>query len=511
MNANTILRFLLVIALCSFFFSLFLPLLLLKAPPVPPMVALSTKEQAIILKHRKPDQIKLLLERYRTEHTLPVYFDRYFKTLNLNDLFEDYAYYHDKHRRDYCKLKKTADGKKPTYPSPGILVFRPWESSGLANVMIGLTSSFLLSLLSGRLFFINWQGHYYCNIHAKNLFTQPHPYFNWWYEDFITTDLIGRCQENYPSFKIPPIHDNSQREYYGNLEVTHRKRESDYMFELLKCLNVTEEFDRFGPLVEITSNQFFLSLFIQYNPYHDHLLNIMFKEQDMFGPLARFLFHPIPSIQEKIDKFIVNHNIYVSDQIKESERMYSSTKNLRNHNGDVIMYGIQIRRNENEKQIDWFRESHEPYFWDACKKELIDRHDIYFHGKPYRIMVISDNSTTIENARKVFGKDMVLHYDEQNLSFSRDSESIKNALIDAWLYSYSQGFIVSKHSTFGNLGHGRASIKPFIVYHQKEKCMWFKPATSEPEFHWYGRHRDINCRNVISRLKKERENEKKKN
>ncbi|KAG2377601.1 hypothetical protein C9374_009117 [Naegleria lovaniensis] len=485
MHLSHLLRFLLVVGGCSFLFSVFVPLLLVKPPSI------SDQGRSELLKRADTNSARKVIEEYRKEHQLPNYFDRYLTTWNFNDLLEDYVDFHEKHTREFCQ--PADDELSSSKKKVGILVFRPWQSSGLANVMIGLTSSFMLSLLSGRLFFINWYGHYYCNIHAKNLFQKPHPRYNWWYEDFLTDSNVNECARNYPTLKIPTLFDDSLKNYYGNLELTHRARESDYMFELLKCLNITEEFDRMGPIIEITSNQYFLPLLYQFNPYHSALLHLMFRDADMFGPLSRFLYHPLPSIQQKIDKYLEEHDIYSSPHLLENRRQ-----------GNTVMYGIQIRRNENEKQMDWFREKHEKYFWQACRQELLSKHNQLFPNQDYKIMVISDNITVVDHAKMEFGHDKILHYEEQKLTFTRDSESIVGALIDAWLFSHSQGFVVSKHSTFGNLGHGRASIKPFIVYHYNhgENCAWFKPHTSEPEFHWYGRHREISsCRGVAMKRK----------
>ncbi|EFC44963.1 predicted protein [Naegleria gruberi] len=494
MMIRDLLRFIMIIGGFTILFSIFMPLLLLKPPSISDGgKGIGTNRIATNIDMNNPASVKAILKEYRKEHTLPYYFDRYLKTLKIDDLLEDYAEFHQKHRNTYC----SSSDQKKDFPSVGVLVFRPWQSSGLANVMIGLTSSFLLSILSGRLFFINWYGHYYCNIHAKSLFTKPHDKFDWWYEDFMNPDNVNQCSVNYPKLKIPGIYDDSLKNYYGNIELTHRGRESDYMFELLKCLNITEEFDNMGPIIEVTSNQYYLPLLIQYNPFYHTLLNTMFPDADMFGPLSRFLYHPLPSIQHRVDKYLTDHNIYISNTLLGNKKQ-----------GNTVMYGIQIRRNENEKQIDWFREKHEKFFWKACRDELISKHNKRFPNMDYKIMVISDNVTVVEHAKNEFGQNRILHYEEQKLTFSRDGESVVGALIDSWLFSHSHGFVVSKHSTFGNLGHGRASIKPFIVYHYNngESCTWFAPQTSEPEFHWYGRHREItSCRAVALKRKRKRQ------
>jgi len=100
---------------------------------------------------------------------LPLYFKRFSSTNNLQHLLEDYAAFHSEQLtlfKQQCGGTATSGQSSANRDfdlekfSSKFLVFQPWETSGLANVVIGLTSSFLLSLLSGRVFLVNWKGHY---------------------------------------------------------------------------------------------------------------------------------------------------------------------------------------------------------------------------------------------------------------------------------------------------------------------------------------------------------------
>ena len=98
---------------------------------------------------------------------------------------------------------------------------------------------------------------------------------------------------------------------------------------------------------------------------------------------------------------------------------------------------------------------------------------------------MSDNATTIENTKAHF-PDRTIAY-PQARTFSRSKEAIQDAWIDLLLLSYSHVQVVSRMSTFGNVGHGRASQKPWVIQRNGPvgKCECYKEESSEPDFHWY--------------------------
>src|SRR5690606_35158497 len=106
-------------------------------------------------------------------------------------------------------------------------------------------------------------------------------------------------------------------------------------------------------------------------PFYEDLFKKIFFDGNVFHPLANFLFKPKMELQKRIDEFV--------------EKKFPK-------NGKVI--GIQIRRNENEKQMDWFREKHENYFWECAKKEIISK----LGNENYKIYIASDNATVRDHA-----------------------------------------------------------------------------------------------------------------
>jgi hypothetical protein len=73
---------------------------------------------------------------------LPKYFERYLKTNQINDLFEDYSIFHETAMTSFDDCQDLQARK--------VLIFKPFVSAGLGNNLVGLSSSFLVALLSGR-------------------------------------------------------------------------------------------------------------------------------------------------------------------------------------------------------------------------------------------------------------------------------------------------------------------------------------------------------------------------
>jgi magnesium-transporting ATPase (P-type) len=95
---------------------------------------------------------------------LPKYFERYLKTNQIHDLFEDYSIFHETAMTSFDDCQDLQARK--------VLIFKPFVSAGLGNNLVGLSSSFLVALLSGRvifyflilkIFMVNWQGQVFSN------------------------------------------------------------------------------------------------------------------------------------------------------------------------------------------------------------------------------------------------------------------------------------------------------------------------------------------------------------
>lgn len=128
----------------------------------------------------------------------------------------------------------------------------------------------------------------------------------------------------------------------------------------------------------------------------------MFPKLNLFSVISKFLYRPIDSIQNKIDKFLLEKG-------KKKK-----------------LIGIQIRHNEKENQIIWPKGQHEKYFWKCAKDNLIPKSD-------FKIFIVSDNSTTKHHAKEYFGEENVIFIENvyRNSGWylnGRDKESVKDAL-----------------------------------------------------------------------------------
>jgi hypothetical protein len=423
------------------------------------------------------DIMEELLWKISLGKELPSYFLRWSLTRNVSHLFEDYAKWH---RQQLSSIVQNGcvNASNELKATGDVVVFRPWESSGLANVMIGVVSSFVVSLLGGKVFLLNWQGHYYCNAGAHQLFQTPFigdQTLEWSYPNFYANNHPLRLCIPNPKDRGD---DKPLRNYVGLYELTHRYKESINGFKFVKCNNYFLDLKGWN---EFRSNQYFINL-IRENQNMRLLLEKMFPDGDVYGVVSRFLFKPLPQIAQKAFDFLIKNEIIIPDIFKADFTIDS------NYKGKYKMIGLQIRRNENEKSIVWFKESEEKFFWDCAE-------DIAKNWKEeYRILIMSDNATTIANTQAHFPPGVTITFPQEH-TFSRSLISVQNALVDILLLSYSHAHVVSKMSTFGNVGHGRASAIPWVVQRVGKigDCKCYKAKTSEPDFHWQSRSKDYKC------------------
>jgi hypothetical protein len=83
-----------------------------------------------------------ILTFYVPNFELPKYFERYLKSNQINDLFEDYSTFHETAMTSFDDCQDLQARK--------VLIFKPFVSAGLGNNLVGLSSSFLVALLTGR-------------------------------------------------------------------------------------------------------------------------------------------------------------------------------------------------------------------------------------------------------------------------------------------------------------------------------------------------------------------------
>lgn len=287
-------------------------------------------------------------------------------------------------------------------------------------------------------------------------------------------DLIKRAPETCYIKQKP------QQQFINlHLELTHHEDDSEFTESLLKCANFVAIMNYYGPWVSFSSNQYFAPIFAQ-NAFTSTHLQDLFPDGIMFTHLNRFLFHPIAELQAQIDAFAQRHHL-VDPAVGLGTNDH--------------LYAIQIRRNEKELNGNWFKESEEPFFYNCFVQHVVHKDDQQHTLEDYKILVLSDNSTVREHAQRHFGAEHVLYYEHAVLNFERDVRAIKSALIDAWIMSFASGFVVSRFSTFGNLGHGRANVVPFIVTRYPDGSLGCAKSDwkSEPEYHWGFRLANYAC------------------
>jgi hypothetical protein len=188
--------------------------------------------------------------------------------------------------------------------------------------------------------------------------------------------------------------------------------------------------DNYGNWIEISSNQVISQIinfqyfvpFLKENPHYSKFIQRMFPSGDIFSIISNFLYHPVDSIQNKIDSFL---------------KKFENKK----------LIGIQIRHNEKENQIIWPKGHHEKYFWNCAKENILSQH------KDYKIFVVSDNSTTKFHAKEAFGEDNVIYMDNVYRDSGwylngRDKLSVIDALGEMFAFTKCSEFIVSQWYSF---------------------------------------------------------------
>ena len=70
----------------------------------------------------------------------------------------------------------------------------------------------------------------------------------------------------------------------------------------LSCLTDVSQFPFSSQVIAVRSNTYFLSL-LEQNPYHRDKLHALFPDGDIFGPVSRYLFRPVPEVARRMALF----------------------------------------------------------------------------------------------------------------------------------------------------------------------------------------------------------------
>jgi hypothetical protein len=161
------------------------------------------------------------------------------------------------------------------------------------------------------------------------------------------------------------------------------------------------------------------------------MLERIFERGDVFTPLARFLFRPLPSIRQRIQQF------------KEDNF------------GDYTI-GLQIRR----IGINKLNQSQEELFWEKAKELSAEK-----EGKRVKWFLATDHYDTRRRAMNYYSNRIIF----QNASIARNSEqTIITGLVDMWLLSECDDIIVSAASTYGRISFGLRGKEPYYVNRNSE-------------------------------------------
>jgi hypothetical protein len=391
-------------------------------------------------------------ETHDVHANLPSYFNRFLTTNKLHDLLMDYSKFHNS---ELERLVRDVNNNSCSYGGEelngrGLLIVRPESATGLANNIFSIVSSFLIAMLSGRALLISYPGFGGSHAPLHKLFRDPNKLFSWNYKDFYNRNSEWRKSQCLfdPLSKHADLH---HEKYDTLLDVKKMFLQDRNSIKIFMCRDMRRYFDSIGDRIVIQSNQYLAPLLFLNLRYQPILLK-MFPDRDAFGPLSRFLLHPVDELQEKIDDFLIQNNIQVPAIYHNDPHTRETVNKFANNK--YKMQGIQIRRDDNEN--NWIKDYHEQYYYQ-CAQLLSPSSTLNDH----KIFVVSDNSTSKQNALNYFRNNSI-SYDSPLLN-SRDEESVKHALVDMFLLSYSHQFIVSHFSTFGSVAHARASTVPVIV------------------------------------------------
>ncbi len=395
--------------------------------------------------------------------SLPYYFRRYMKTKKLQDLFVDYSKFHKTQMKRLTKNSQQNCAYYTTSPNRGYVVYRVVGSTGLGNNILGIVSTFLIAMLSGRAFLVSWPSHNNLEI-MRQVF--KHPNMNWDYLDFHTNSAKYKrenCMFDPVTWKNP-----EPNSYDHMIDIHTFFHTKIHALKPLLCYDTRYHFNSIGDRILFTSNQYMAPLTMLNHQYRE-LLEQMFPDKDVFGPISRYLLRPTDKIQTEIDDFLTTHDIKIPKVFFEDP---NTRELVRKHaGGKNIMYGLQIRRNDKEKS--WAGESQEPSAFKCLEEKLSDMKAKVPPASldSYRVLVVTDNSTTKARAKKHFGKLSITYQDGADYTTVRD---VSSAAVDIFLLSYCHDMVVTKSSTFGSVAHGRASIVPTVVAHDLDgtsKCV----------------------------------------
>jgi xyloglucan fucosyltransferase len=354
----------------------------------------------------------------------------------------------------------------------------------LGNQLETLVSSFVLALLTERIFLVDG-----ATVHHL---LQPPDGMRWHWEL-----LFNELGERF-------IH---SRSHMVNLQW-----QNPLEFSSLLCNDLSSYYkDQF---VFLFSDQYYLPA-LQHNPHYSEFFREWFPPVDIFGPLVRFLVRPRPPVAAEIVRFY--KRLVSGNNDKSSKRII----------------GIQLRtatmKGFDAEFCAWDSWAMADYTAAYFKCALLMDHLAQASDSNIRHMHHQHSSTidlpTAADVTSVFGSGSEDHSKESVVFFlATDNESVRplakaalgsrvhyyeqevtrkinvghaTALIDMFLLSLSDDIITTSMSTFGYVAAGIASLPPVLLSFQAQ-CA--RELTSQPCFHKWMYVKHGNCYNRTSMI-----------
>jgi len=326
--------------------------------------------------------------------------------------------YHD--YQPFCN--KDMNESFPSVSSDRFIVFRP-TNTGTGNRLLALISSYLLSIVTGRQFMIDWQ---------------ITPVFSAELSQLFTSTKIVFSSEAHGLYNIT----NNDANYLDIIvcrQCSFRPHTDSYSVITSKDINSLYQ----KKYLIVTSNAYFATSLIANHNYRSMICSKFQK-----GQLFKVLFEELFTLTDELNKTIDS----LSQQF---------------NNNKVI--GIQIR---NKDRVAF--PSKDIYRFFNCA-------DVIGSKYPNAMFFIATDTPSITEYAKEFFKDRLITSNLDPHVF--DIQGIKSAIIDLILLSKCHELILTPYSTFGSVSAAIGGVIPHYITRKGGQCI--KDVTSEPKCHYW--------------------------
>jgi hypothetical protein len=184
------------------------------------------------------------------------------------------------------------------------LVLQPRLAMGLGNKMEGVISALVLAILTQRILVFEEPFIHSSlvagmseatKISIDNLFLPPVADMDWHYASTLLAAKTGAAKN-----RPPGVVDQAQAQQFT---LIHGGQETTQAVAAFLCDDLATRYPQ--SIWTVDTNQYFVPL-LQHNRHYQAKLLADFGP-DLFGPLFRFFFHPLPDIQRQLDEFVTQN------------------------------------------------------------------------------------------------------------------------------------------------------------------------------------------------------------